>query len=225
MPPKTTHAEARSPLSRDRVLAAAVDLADRNGIESITMRKVGDALGVEAMSLYNHVANKSALLDGMVDVVFAGIELPPTDGIGWREAMRVRCASARQALARHPWAVGLMDSRTSPGPATLGHHDAVLGVLLGAGLSLPLAGHAFALLDSYTYGFALQEAAIPAEGPEQIADLASEILGSEAAEAYPNMTAFTTGHVLRDGYDFAGEFDWGLDLVLDGLERAVAADQ
>lgn len=225
MPPKKTHAEARSPLSRDRVLSAAVELADRNGIESITMRKVGDALGVEAMSLYNHVANKSALLDGMVDVVFAEIELPSAEGIGWREAMRVRCASARQVLARHPWAVGLMDSRTSPGPATLGHHDAVLEVLIGAGLSLPLAGHAFALLDSYTYGFALQEAAIPVEGPEQTADLAAEILGAHAAEAYPHMTAFTTGYVLQDGYDFADEFDWGLDLVLDGLERAVTADQ
>ena len=225
MAPKTTPAEARSPLSRERVLAAAVELADANGIESITMRKVGEALGVEAMSLYNHVANKSDLLDGMVDVVFSEIELPSGDDVGWREAMRVRCASARRVLARHPWAVGLMDSRTSPGAANLGHHDAVLGVLIGAGLSLPLAGHAFAVLDSYTYGFALQEATIPVEGPEQTADLAAEILGAHAAEAYPNMAAFTTDYVLQGGYDFADEFDWGLELVLDGLERAVAAEK
>jgi AcrR family transcriptional regulator len=225
MPPKTTPAQARTPLSRERVLAAAVELADADGIDAITMRKVGEALGVEAMSLYNHVANKSDLLDGMVDVVFSEIELPSGDDVGWREAMRVRCASARQVLARHPWAVGLMDSRTSPGAATLGHHDAVLGVLIGAGLSLPLAGHAFAVLDSYTYGFALQEAVIPVEGPEQTADLAAEILGAQAADAYPNMVAFTTGYVLQGGYDFADEFDWGLDLVLDGLERAVATEK
>ncbi len=225
MAAKTTPAEARSPLSRERVLAAAVELADANGIDSITMRKVGEALGVEAMSLYNHVANKGDLLDGMVDVVFSEIELPSGDDVGWREAMRVRCASARRVLARHPWAVGLMDSRSSPGAANLGHHDAVLGVLIGAGLSLPLAGHAFAVLDSYTYGFALQEGTIPVEGPEQTADLATEILGVHTAEAYPNMAAFTTGYVLHGDYDFADEFDWGLDLVLDGLERAVAAER
>jgi len=225
MAAKTTQAEARSPLSRERVLAAAVELADANGIESITMRKVGEALGVEAMSLYNHVANKGDLLDGMVDVVFSEIELPSGDDVGWREAMRVRCASARQVLARHPWAIGLMNSSTSPGAANLGHHDAVLGVLIGAGLSLPLAGHAFAVLDSYTYGFALQEGTIPVAGAEQIADLATEILGVHTAEAYPNMAAFTTGYVLHGDYDFADEFDWGLDLVLDGLERAVAAER
>jgi AcrR family transcriptional regulator len=225
MAAKTTQAEARSPLSRERVLAAAVELADANGIESITMRKVGEALGVEAMSLYNHVANKGDLLDGMVDVVFSEIELPSGDDVGWREAMRVRCASARQVLARHPWAIGLMNSSTSPGAANLGHHDAVLGVLIGAGLSLPLAGHAFAVLDSYTYGFALQEGTIPLAGAEQIADLATEILGVHTADAYPNMAAFTTGYVLHGAYDFADEFDWGLDLVLDGLEWAVAAER
>jgi AcrR family transcriptional regulator len=200
-----------------------VKLADRDGIDAITMRKVGEALGVEAMSLYNHVANKSDLLDGMVDVVFAEIELPTAGEIGWREAMRVRCASARAVLNRHPWAVGLMDSRTSPGPATLAHHDGVLGVLIGAGFPLPLAGHAFATLDSYTYGFALQEAVIPVGGPEEIAEMAQQVLEGDAATAYPNMAIFTTRYVLTDGYDFADEFDWGLDLVLDGLERALAA--
>ena len=223
MPPRKRTPEPRIPLTRDRVLDTAVELADADGIEAITMRKVGEALGVEAMSLYNHVTNKSDLLDGMVDVVFAEIELPSAEAIGWREAMRVRCASARSVLNRHPWAVGLMDSRTSPGPATLAHHDRVLGVLIGAGFPLPLAGHAFATLDSYTYGFALQEAALPVGNSEEIAEMASQILAGEAADAYPHMTAFTTGYVLTEGYDFAAEFDWGLDLVLDGLERALDA--
>ena len=203
-------------------MRAAIALADDDGIEALSMRRLAKELGVEAMSLYNHVANKSDLLDGMVDSVFAEIELPSPDGIGWREAMRVRCASARRALNAHPWAVGLMDSRSSPGPATLAHHDGVLGVLLGSGFSLPLAGHAFAALDSYTYGFALQEAALPAAGHDEIADLAGAILTGGAAEAYPNMAAFAAGHVLQEGYDFADEFDWGLELVLDGLERAHA---
>jgi AcrR family transcriptional regulator len=198
-------------------------MAHRDGLEGLTMRKVGEALGVEAMSLYNHVANKGDLLDGMVDVVFAEIDLPDDPAIGWKDAMRTRCRSARQVLRRHPWAVALMDFSRSPGPANLGHHDRMLGVLIGAGLSLPLAGHAFATLDSYTYGFALQEAVIPVGGPEEIAGLATQILSGQAPDAYPNMARFTTEYVLTDGYDFADEFDWGLDLVLDGLERSLAA--
>lgn len=132
-----------------------IALADRGGIASLSMRRLGVELGGEAMSLRNHVASKDDLLDGMIDGVFAEIELP-TDGTDWRTAMRRRAISARQVLSRHTWATGLMESRSTPGPATLRHHDAVLGTLRKAGFSIELAAHAFSALDSYIYGFALQ---------------------------------------------------------------------
>src|SRR3954469_19218258 len=152
--------KARSPLSRERVLVAAVPCADEHGIASLSMRKLGEVLGVEAMSLYNHVANKDQLLDGMVDVVFGEIDLP-SGTTDWKTAMRERAQSARGALGRHPWAITLMSTRTSPGPATLRHHDAVIGSLRTGGFSITLAAHAFSALDSYIYGFALQEATLP----------------------------------------------------------------
>src|SRR6516225_10051544 len=155
---RTTSSHA--PLSRERILRAAVAIADESGIGSLSMRKLGQALGVEAMSLYNHVASKSDLLDGMVDIVFSEIGLPDGD-LGWKLAMRQRAISAREVLARHRWAIGLMESRRSPGPATLRHHDAVLGCLRQAGFSVELTAHAYSLLDSYIYGFALNEAGLP----------------------------------------------------------------
>jgi AcrR family transcriptional regulator len=142
------------------VLRAATVLADRVGVGSLSMRKLAQELGVEAMSLYHHVANKDDLLDGMVDLVFGEIELPSGDA-GWKAAMRRRAISAREALRRHPWATGLMESRSTPGAANLRHHDAVLGILRGAGFSVELAAHAYSLLDSYIYGFALQEKTVP----------------------------------------------------------------
>src|SRR5687767_12016392 len=167
----------RVPLSRDRVLRAAVAFADEHGIASVSMRKLGEALGVEAMSLYNHVANKDQLLDGMVDIVFSEVGLPSGD-VDWKTALRQRAVSARQVLSHHRWAIGLMESRTSPGPATLRHHDAVIGCLRGAGFSVAMAAHAFSLLDSYVYGFALQEATLPFDTAEQTAELAVMILSS-----------------------------------------------
>ena len=131
------------------------------------MRKLAQELGVEAMSLYHHVANKDDILDGIVDVVFSEIDLPTND-IDWRAAMRQRAISARQALRRHPWATGLMESRSTPGPATLRHHDAVLGILRNAGFSIELAAHAFSVLDSYVYGFALQESSLPFQTPRNL---------------------------------------------------------
>src|SRR3954469_6942011 len=146
MPGSSGRPRRRPALTRDRVLHAAVDHADAHGIASLSMRKLGEVLKVEAMSLYNHVANKSELLDGMVDLVFSEIDVP-LDTPDWKAAMRQRAVSARAALARHRWAIGLMESRRSPGPATLRHHDAVLGVLRAGGLPVALAGHAFAVLD------------------------------------------------------------------------------
>jgi AcrR family transcriptional regulator len=217
-PPTKPAAEPRTPLSRERVLRAAVAFADENGIGSLSMRKLGEALGVEAMSLYNHVANKDELLDGMVDIVFSEIDLP-SGGTDWKKAMRQRAVSARQALSRHSWAIGLMESRTSPGPATLRHHDAVLGSLRGDGFSVEMAAHAFSVLDSYIYGFALQEASLPFETGEGTAELAQAILMQMPPDEYPRLTELTVEHVLQPGYDYGDEYDFGLDLILDGLER------
>jgi AcrR family transcriptional regulator len=210
----------RTRLTRERVLSAAVAFADERGIESLTMRKLGEVLGVEAMSLYNHVANKDQLLDGMVDIVFSEVGLPSGD-VDWKTAMRRRAVSARQVLSRHRWAIGLMESRTSPGPATLRHHDAVIGCLRGAGFSVAMAAHAFSLLDSYVYGFALQEATLPFDTAEQTAELAELILSSLQPDEYPHLTELAVEHVLKPGYDYGNEFEFGLDLILDGLELAV----
>ena len=211
--------KARTPLNRERVLRAGVAFADENGIGSLTMRKLGGALGVEAMSLYNHVANKDELLDGMVDLVFGEIELP-APGADWKSAMRARAISAREVLSRHRWAIALMSSRTSPGPATLRHHDAVLASLRGGGLSVELAAHAFSALDSYIYGFALQEASLPFDTEEETTEVAEMILKQFRPDDYPHLTELTVEHILKPEYRYAAEFEFGLDLILDGLEKA-----
>jgi AcrR family transcriptional regulator len=210
----------RVPLSRERVLQAAVSLAGSGGIEALTMRRLGQELGVEAMSLYRHVANKEDLLDGMVDAVFAEIELPP-EGTDWRTAMRQRALAVRAALNRHPWATPLMQSRSTPGPATLHHHDAVIGTLRSAGFPIALVAHAFSALDSYIYGFALQERSLPFETGEETAELAESIMASFPAGDYPHLVELTVEHVLQPGYDYGEEFEFGLDLILDGLEQAL----
>jgi AcrR family transcriptional regulator len=207
----------RIPLTRELVLHAAVALADQSGSESLSMRKLGEAVGVEAMSLYHHVANKEDLLDGMIDVVFGEIDLP-SGREDWKTAMRQRAISARRVLSRHGWAIGFMESRNSPGPATLRHHDAVIGCLRDAGFSIELAAHAFSVLDSYIYGFALQERSMPFHTPEETAELAPDILAGFPADKYPHLVELTTQHVLRPGYDYDNEFEFGLDLILDGLE-------
>jgi AcrR family transcriptional regulator len=211
-------AEPRTPLSRARVLQAAVDLADKGGVEALSMRKLGHEVGVEAMSLYRHVRNKHDIVDGMVDVVFGEIGLPPR-GADWKTAMRQWAISARQVLARHPWAIGLMESRSRPGPATLRHHDAVIGCLREAGFSIGMAAHAYSVLDSYIYGFALQQASLPFKTSEEVVEVAKSILLRFPADAYPHLAEMTVQHILRPGYDYADEFEFGLDLILDGLER------
>jgi AcrR family transcriptional regulator len=203
-------------------LRAGVALADQAGISSLSMRKLGEALRVEAMSLYNHVASKSALLDGMIDIVFSEIDLPSADD-PWRAAMRKRAISARQVLRRHPWAIGLMESRTSPGPATLRHHDAVLGCLRQAGFSVELTAHAYSLLDSYIYGFALNEAGLPFGTGEEAAQVARDISGEFASGQYPYLTEMAVEHVVRPGYDYGDEFEIGLDLILGSLQAADGA--
>ena len=174
-PPARPATAPRTPLGRERVLRAAATFADERGIASLSMRKLGRVLGVEAMSLDNHVASKRDLFDGMIDLVFSEIGLPSGEA-GWKTAMRQRAVSARQVLSRHRWAIGLMESRSSPGPATLRHHDAVIGSLREAGFPVALAAHAFCVLDTYIYGFALQEASLPSGTGEDTADLARMIM-------------------------------------------------
>ena len=213
-----TSAKPRFRLTRERVLLAAIELADRGGFEALSMRKLGQELGVEAMSLYNHVANKDDLFDGMVDVIFAEIGLPPT-GADWKAAMRGRAIAARAVVSRHPWAIGLMESRMRPGPATLRHHDALIGCLREGGFSIAMAAHAFSVLDSYIYGFALQQRNLPFRTPEEVEAVADSILRQFPTDAYPHLTELTVQHVLRPGSDYGDEFAFGLDLILDGLER------
>jgi AcrR family transcriptional regulator len=215
-------AAPRTPLTRERVLQTAVELADREGVGSLSMRRLARELGVEAMSLYHHVPNgKQALLDAMVDLVFAEIELPAGEE-GWKAAMRRRAVSAREVLGRHPWAIALMESRRTPGPANLRHHDAVLGRLRRAGFPVVLTAHAYSILDAYIYGFALQEASLPFDTPEETAEVASEIMEGFPADAYPHLTELAVEHVLQPGYDYGDEYAFGLELILDGLERLAA---
>jgi AcrR family transcriptional regulator len=216
-------AEPRVPLTRERIFHAAVVLADERGLESLTMRALGEDLGVEAMSLYHYVANKDELLDGMVDVVFTEIELPTTD-IDWKTAMRRRAISTREALARHRWAVGLLESRMSPGPANFRLHNAVLGCLREAGFSVENAVHAYSAQDAYIYGFALQEKTLPGDTPGELAEAAESMRRQFSADAYPHIAETITERVTKSGYDFADEFEFGLDLILDGLERLRGTD-
>ena len=210
-------AQIRAPLSRERVMRAAVALADSSGIDSLSMRKLGHDLGVEAMSLYNHVANKDDILDGIVDLVFSEIALPSGEA-DWKPAMRKRAISAHEALLRHPWAPSLMQSRTRPGPATLRHHDSVLGSLRNAGFTLVMAAHAVSAIDGYVYGFALQQINLPPQSREQVAEVGENILRQLAGE-YPHLAEMITEHAMKPGYDYGEEFEFGLDLILDGLER------
>jgi AcrR family transcriptional regulator len=209
----------RAPLSRERVILEAVALADENGIGTLTMRRLANRLQVEPMSLYHHVANKDEILDGMVDVVFREIELPRA-GAEWKAAMRDRANSARDALRRHPWAIGRMESRANPGPATLRHHDAVIGCLRAGGFTIQLTAHAFSAIDSYLYGFAMQELNLPFHTPEETEAMAVTFLEQFPATEFPHLAELTTEHVMLPGYDYGDEFDFGLALILDGLERA-----
>lgn len=216
--------EVRQPLTRERAITQAVALADADGIGELTMRKLAQSLGVEAMSLYHHVANKEDILTGMIDFIFEQIELPVPDA-DWKRVMRRRAASMRSTLKRHRWGLGLLESRKSPGLATIRHHDAVIGCLRFAGFSLPLTGHAYALLDSYIYGFILQELNLPLETPEQTSDLAESIMSHFPPGAFPHLVELTVGNVLQPGYAYANEFDWGFELVLDGLERQLVLER
>lgn len=206
----------RVPLSRDRVLRGAMAVADAGGIGALTIRTLAQSLGVKPMSVYYYVANKDEILDAIVDLVFAEIELPVAGGV-WRVEMARRASSAREVLRRHPWATALLQSRVNPGPATLRHHNAVIGSLREGGFSLEQTAHAFALIDSYVYGFALSEHALPINGPQSVAEVAGSMMENFPLDEYPYLMEFTMQHVMQPGYDFGKEFEYGLDLILNGL--------
>ena len=217
----TPGADTRSRLSRERVLRAAIDQADALGLDAVSMRKLADVLEVAPMALYRHVANRDDLIDGMVDIVFGEVALP-SSGTDWKTAMRRRAISLRDVLSRHRWAIGLMESRRNPGPANLRHHDAVLGSLRAGGFDIVGAAHAYSLLDSYIYGFALTKMNLPFETSDEIGEVAQEMLEPFPLNAYPNLMEILTEHVMKPGYDYGDEFEYGLDAILDSLERSHA---
>ena len=208
-------------VTTERVLTGALELADRIGVADLTIRRLAEALDSKPMTIYHHVPSKDAILDGIVDLVFAEIDLPDPD-LDWKSAVRDRCVSGRDVLARHPWAVPLMESRRSPGPATLRHHDAVIACLR-RGLSLTMTGHAYATLDAFVYGFAIQEATLPKPGDE-MTEVAAEFATDELAEHFPALHDCAIGRAVQPGYDFGDEFEYGLDLILDALEARSHGD-
>src|SRR3954464_6088417 len=211
---------SRTPLSRERVLETAVAFADRHGLEALSMRKLADELGVAAMTLYYYVPNKDRLIDGMIDIVFGEIE-PPSLELDWKTAMRRRAVSTREALNRHRWAVGNMEGRPTHGPANLRLHDAALGCLRAAGFSLEMTVHAYSVQDAYIYGFALQETDMSSETPDDFAAEAQRQMDAyeDVLADYPHLVEVVGGYVAESGYDYATEFLFGLDLILDGLDR------
>lgn len=208
-----------TPLSKERVLRQALALADNEGIDALSMRRLGKELDAGAMSLYHHVGNKEELLDGMVDLVFAEIHLPESQG-DWQAAMRREAVSAREVLARHPWAIALMESRTTPGVANLRHREAVTASLRKAGFSVQMATHANWLLNSYVYGFVLQEVGLPFADAGELGDMIHEVyLPQLPPEEYPYLNESATT-LMESNYDPADEFTYGLNLILGALEHA-----
>ena len=207
---------ARTSLTRERVLRAALAIADESGIESLSMRLLGRRLGVEAMSLYNHVANKDEILDGILELVVEEITIPSV-GADWRSAMKERAVSALRAFNHHPWASALMDSRVSSGPARLRYFDAMIGTLHRAGFSIELAARAFSVLDCYIYGFGRQRlnmASSDVKQHEKRAEAFRDVLPDEVYPYLAQMAELT----MKKGYDEDADFEFGLNLILDGLE-------
>ncbi len=226
----TTRAEtstARVPLSRERVLEAAVALADEHGIDAVSMRRVGQELGVEAMSLYNHVANKDDLLDGMVENVVREIDIVAGEPGEWRHRMRNQALTARAVMVRHPWAIRVLETRTTMTAPLLAYFDAILGILLDAGFSMELTHHAVHALGSRVLGFVQElfdDSDELADSPEVV-----ELMIRQMSDEYPNLARLMReiqhdeDSILGQGCDDQIEFEFGLDVILDGLERLRAA--
>ncbi|WP_249423832.1 TetR/AcrR family transcriptional regulator [Nocardioides coralli] len=205
----------RNTLSRELVVENAVRLADRDGLGSLTIRALAAECGARPMAIYHHIANKEAILDAIVDAVYAEVHLPRADR-PWRDELAERSRSMRAALARHPWALAVLESRRNPGAETLRGHEACLEILRTAGFSLPATAHAYALLDAFVYGFAVQEAMLDQAGLDD--DPADLVEGLDLSR-FPRMAEFASGHVLTEGYSFGSSFEVGLELTLDSLDR------
>ncbi len=211
------HVGADAGLSKQRVVTEAVRLADSEGVDGLSMRRLAGVLGAGAMSLYHYVASKDELLDAMIDIVFEEIELPPLE-VDWQSAMRREAISTQKVLARHPWAISLMESRTSPGPANLRHREAVTACLRRAGFTPLTATHANWLLNSYVYGYALQASSLPFDTADQLADMTEDVyLPQLPPDEFPYLNESATA-LLAAGYDPTEEFVFGLDVVLAALE-------
>jgi AcrR family transcriptional regulator len=213
---RSAEAANRAPVNLKRTLEVGLAVADSEGIQAVTMRRIARELGVEAASLYHHVNGKDQILDGLVDVVAAEIELPKSSA-DWREAVSRRAHNTRSVLRRHPWAVSLMASRTSPGPATLGLLEAGIRCFREGGFSVLLAAHAVSTVDSYVHGFVLQEVNLPFRDESELAAMTTTIMETFPASAFPYLFEMTVEHVLLPGYDYGKEFDSGLTVVLNGV--------
>jgi AcrR family transcriptional regulator len=218
----------RLPLNRERVLRAAVALADERGLDALTMRTLGQELGVEAMSLYNHVKNKDDLLDGVIEVVAAELleaaqrVPPPPSPAEWKQAMSGRILAARDVLLRHRWTPAVLETRVNAPPSVMAHYDALLGLMLEAGFSIDLAHHAMHALGSRALGFS-QELFV--SGNDEVPPEMTALMLQQMAMQYPNLARLVqavfhdTGSVLGSGCDDQFEFEFALDLLLDGLDR------
>lgn len=206
----------RAPVNLERTLRVALTVADSEGIQAVTMRRLARELGVEAASLYHHVDGKDQILDGLVDLVAAEIE-PPQLSADWREAISQRAHHTRDGLRRHPWAVSLMASRTNPGPATLRLLETGIRCFREGGFSVPLAAHGVSTVDSYVHGFVLQEVNLPFRTESELAAMTGTIMETFPASEFPYLFEMTIEHVLQPGYDYGKEFDSGLTAVLNGV--------
>ncbi|MBL7554672.1 MAG: TetR/AcrR family transcriptional regulator [Bdellovibrionaceae bacterium] len=205
-------------IKKEKIIAAAIQLANKDGLDSLSMRRLAAKLKIEAMSLYHHFKNKDEILNALVDHAFALIEwnADPSD---WKQSLRQRCYSLRDVLKKNPWAVGLLESRRNPGLKTLKHHDQMLGLFLKSGFSHELTAHSYVLLDSYVYGFAVQERSVPVNDSNDISDMAESIFSGLSPETVPNMIEMITSYYTKPGYSFAAEFEYGLDVILNGIEK------
>ncbi|MEM7334899.1 MAG: TetR/AcrR family transcriptional regulator C-terminal domain-containing protein [Chloroflexota bacterium] len=214
----------RKDLTTEKIIQKAIELADKSGLEPLTMRSLAKALGATPMSLYRYVANREDMLDKMVDVVFSEIQLPII-GNDWRSEMRKRAISTRSALLSHRWALGLLDSRLQPGPATQKHHNAVIGTLRESGFSIPLTTQTMTLLDAYIYGFILQELSLPLSESGNFDEVGESIVHHLDQATYPYLAELATAHLDNAGFDFNNFFEVGLDIVLEGLEVMAESKQ
>lgn len=207
----------RQPLTRERIVGAASDVADKGGAAAVTMRSVAKELDVEAMSLYHHVAGKDALIDGLAEHVFTQIHLPDPS-TPWRAALTARAKSAREVLTRHPWGLGLIESRRNPPASMIRHYDTMLGILRAGGFSVRDAVHAYSVVDSYVFGFVVTEINLPMASGETAADFATDL--DITQETFPHLAEMLTG--IGPDFTFADEFPFGLDLILDALESRLS---